>query len=196
LNLLKESKKMERVSKEHKPRQDILSQRLTDIFRERLYAHGRNVVTYMDIHNSIILRYHDDFDDLDILKTIHQVLYDEICMALRLHSVRSVTLKLPFVRPLLWEPYKLLRFCGFQKDVAWSILEYAEFVYIPTEERIIIACKTVFNSTSHLNDHFLSRERIWITNKDNNALLWGDELAEFILRAAKINAPLNFDYSF
>jgi hypothetical protein len=194
LDLLKKFKKMERVLKKHKPEHTLIFKRVTELFKQSLYMRKANSKTYMDVYNLVFAR--DEDEQLVNLKTIHQVLYNEMCIALRLNSVRAVTARIPFVRPMLWEPYKLLRLYGFPKDVAWSILEYAEFVFVPTEKRMLRACKTVFNSTTYLSEYFLSNNRIWPKNKENKALSWGDELAEFILRAAKINAPLNFNYSF
>ena len=194
MGLLKKFKKMERALKKHKPEQTLIFKRVTELFRQSLYMHKANSKTYMDVYNLVFAR--DEEDQLVNLKAIHQVLYNEMCMSVRLNSVRAVTARMPFVRPMLWEPYKLLRLYGFPKDVAWSILEYAEFVFVPTDKRIKRACKTVFNSSIYLSEYFLSNNRIWPKNKKNKALSWGDELAEFILRAAKINAPLNFDYSF
>jgi hypothetical protein len=160
---------------------------LSCLFQQKLYTQRVQAASWMDLFSYVHCPPTNE-EDTVLLKRIHQALYNEMVYALSLPSVRYIALSVPVARPRLWEPYKLLRLCGFSKDVAWYILEYAEFITKPSTNSMMEASGTVLRSCNRLKTSLSKRER------SEEDFLWDNPLSERILEVAKKREKIDFTF--
>lgn len=134
-----------------------------------------------------------------VLKEFHRALYDNLrwCISFVDASVRHMVRCMSWLRPVVWEHYKLLRLVGLPRDVAWYVLNITEdLVHAPTRKSMVRVSVQCMRQAEYLT-------RFWIPNKrrelgrrvqDPRWLLWGPELVEELMGLAQSGTELNFQY--
>lgn len=137
--------------------------------------------------------------ELLVLKEFHRALYDNLrwCIPFVDTSVRHMVRHIPWLRPAMWERYKLLRLVGLPRDVAWCVLNVTDdVVRAPTQkslEQVLLKC---LRQADYITRHWLPAKRRELGRRvqDPRWLLWGPQLVEELMGLAQSGTELDFQY--